>query len=71
MQCNARYCKPLVVAALEGLQERFKDMMAEPYGTFERGNREARKLDSENQSLLLLPSCSRNLKQRGYLMRTY
>ena len=29
---NYRYCKPLVVAALEGLQERFKDMMAEPYG---------------------------------------
>ena len=27
---NSRYCKPLVVAALEGLQERFKDMMAEP-----------------------------------------
>lgn len=27
---NSRYCKPLVDAALEGLQKRFKDMMAEP-----------------------------------------
>ncbi|KAI2645638.1 Zinc finger BED domain-containing protein 4 [Labeo rohita] len=27
---NSRYCKPLVDAVLEGLQKRFKDMMAEP-----------------------------------------
>ncbi|KAK7158503.1 hypothetical protein R3I94_004965 [Phoxinus phoxinus] len=27
---NSRYCKPLVDAALEGLQKCFKDMMGEP-----------------------------------------
>jgi len=30
MTSDYRYCKPLLDAALEGQQKRFKDMMAEP-----------------------------------------